>query len=59
MLGNKLAGPVISYAKPFLVMTRTDGAEVWSGVALNNRGYSLRYQQIPCSVDRASAGAFT
>ena len=36
-MGNKLAGPVLSYAKPFLVMTRTDGAEASSGVALNNR----------------------
>jgi hypothetical protein len=59
VMGNKLAGPVLSYAKPFLVMTRTDGAEASSGVALNNRGYSLGYQQIPCSVDRASAAAFT
>ena len=37
VMGNKLAGPVLSYAKPFLVMTRTDGAEGSSGVALNNR----------------------
>jgi hypothetical protein len=59
VIGNKLAGPVLSYAKPFLLMTRTDGVEAHSGVALNNRGYSLNYQQIPCSVDRASATAFT
>ena len=40
VMGNKLAGPVLSYAKPFLVMTRTDGAEASSGVALNNRQVS-------------------
>merc|ERR1712115_181032 len=59
VMGNRLAGPVLSYAKPFLVKTRTDTQEAWSGVALNNRGYELLYQQIPCSVDRASAAAFT
>ena len=59
VMGNRLAGPVLSYAKPFLVMTRTDESETLSGVALNNRGYELNYQQIPCSVDRASASAFT
>ena len=59
VMGNKLAGPVLSYAKPFLVMTRTDGAEAFSGVALNNRGYSLAYHQIPCTVARGSAAAFT
>ena len=40
-------------------MTRTDGVEAHSGIAINNRGYSLQYQQNPCSVDSASATTFT
>jgi len=58
VLGNRLSGPVLSYAKPFLVRTKTDGDEQHGGVAINNRGYDLRYTQIPCSVDRDNAAAF-
>ena len=58
VLGNRLSGPVLSYAKPFLVRAKTDGDEQHGGVAINNRGYDLRYTQIPCSVDRDNAAAF-
>ena len=57
-LGNKLSGPILSYSKPFLIRTKTDASEPHSGVAINNRGYKLRFKQIPCSVDRPNAAAF-
>ena len=57
-LGNKLAGPILSFSKPFVVRTKTDSAEPHGGVAINNRGYRLTYKQIPCSVERPNAAAF-
>ena len=58
VLGNKLAGPILSFSKPFVVRTKTDSAEPHGGVAINNRGYRLTYKQIPCSVERPNAAAF-
>ena len=57
-LGNTLAGPILSFSKPFVVRTKTDSAEPHGGVAINNRGYRLTYKQIPCSVERPNAAAF-
>jgi len=58
VLGNQLASPVLSYSKPFLMRTKTDTVENQGGVALNNRGFELQYNQIPCSLDRANAASF-
>jgi len=58
VLGNKLAGPILSFSKPFVVRTKTDSSEPHGGVAINNRGYKLTYKQIPCSVERPNAAAF-
>ena len=59
VLGNKLAGPILSFSKPFVVRTKTDASEPHGGVAINNRGYKLTYKQIPCSVERPNAAAFS
>ena len=59
VLGNKLAGPILSFSKPFVVRTKTDSSEPHGGVAINNRGYKLSYKQIPCSVERPNAAAFS
>jgi len=59
VFGNRLAGPVMSYSKPFMIRMKTDTDEPHGGVAQNNRGFQLKYTQIPCSVDVASANAFT
>ena len=59
VLGNKLAGPILSFSKPFVVRTKTDSAEPHGGVAINNRGYRLTYKQIPGSVERHNTAAFS
>ena len=54
-----MTGPILSYSKPFNVRFKTDGAEPESGVAANNRGFQLRYTQIPCSLDKTNAINFS
>ena len=56
--GNRLPGPVISHARPFLFKVSTDATEPFSGVALSNRGFSLDFQQLPCSLSTADAISF-
>jgi len=56
--GNRLPGPIISHARPFLFKVRTDSSEPFSGVALSNRGFSLDFKQLPCSLSPADAISF-
>ncbi|XP_023334329.1 uncharacterized protein LOC111705865 [Eurytemora carolleeae] len=58
ILGNTLASSVISYSKPFMLHMTTDSEEPHSGIAQNNRGFQLRYSQLPCSLSKESASAF-
>ena len=58
VLGNKLSGPILSYSKPFTIRTKTDASEPQGGVAINNRGFKIKFKQIPCSVERPNAAAF-
>ena len=57
--GNRVEGSVISHTRPMFVRVKMDGQENESGVAVNDRGFSLNYQQIPCSVSKADAINFT
>jgi len=59
VMGNRLAAPVITYSKPFMLRMRTDGSEPHGGVAINNKGFQLSYTQIPCSVEAESMLVFT
>jgi len=56
--GNVLTGPVMSFSKPFLMRMKTDNQEPHGGVAINNRGFEVKYTQIPCSVGPQGVKAF-
>lgn len=57
--GNRVEGAVISNTRPMIVRVKMDGQELESGVATNDRGFNLNYQQIPCSASHADAINFT
>ena len=57
--GNRVEGSVISNARPMIVRVKMDEQENGSGVAINDRGFSLNYQQIPCTASKADAVNFT
>jgi len=42
--------PIISYSRPFLFRTVTDNDEITSSIDYMNRGFHLKYHQLPCSV---------
>jgi hypothetical protein len=44
--------PVISYSKPFMFRIVTDADEITSSVDYMNRGFHLKYHQLPCSSAR-------
>ncbi|XP_018027080.1 cubilin [Hyalella azteca] len=47
--GNRLLGPVVSYSLPFMLTVHTDEDEFSHSVDTNNRGFELRYTQLPCA----------
>lgn len=57
--GNRVEGSVISHTRPMILRVKMDGQELESGVATNDRGFNLNYQQIPCSASKADAINFT
>ena len=57
--GNRVEGSVISYTRPMIMRVKMDGQELESGVATNDRGFNLNYQQIPCTASKADAINFT
>ena len=57
--GNRVEGAVISYTRPMIMRVKMDGQELESGVATNDRGFNLNYQQIPCTASKADAVNFT
>ena len=57
--GNRVEGAVISYTRPMIVRVKMDAQELESGVATNDRGFNLNYQQIPCTASKADAINFT
>jgi len=57
--GNRVEGAVISYTRPMIMRVKMDGQELESGVATNDRGFNLNYQQIPCTASKADAINFT
>ena len=59
MLGNRVPGSIVTYSRPHLMRVVTDDEEPKSGVASNDRGFDLKYFQIPCSASRMDAINFT
>ena len=57
--GNRVEGAVISYTRPMIMRVKMDAQELESGVATNDRGFNLNYQQIPCTASKADAINFT
>jgi len=47
-VGN-LRQPIISYSRPFLFRVVTDKDEITSSIDYMNRGFHLKYHQLPCS----------
>jgi len=41
--------PIISYSRPFLFRVVTDRDEITSSIDYMNRGFHLKYHQLPCS----------
>ena len=57
--GNRVEAAVVSHTQPMIVRVKMDGQELESGVATNDRGFNLNYQQIPCTASKADAVNFT
>ena len=57
--GNRVEGAVISHTRPMILRVKMDGQELESGVATNDRGFNLNFQQIPCSASKSDAINFT
>ena len=57
--GNRVEGAVISHTRPMIVRVKMDGQEIESGIATNDRGFNLKYQQIPCTASKSDAINFT
>ena len=49
-VGN-LRQPIISYSRPFLFRVVTDKDEITSSIDYMNRGFHLKYHQLPCSTN--------
>ena len=44
--------PIISYSRPFLFRVVTDRDEITSSIDYMNRGFHLKYHQLPCSTQK-------
>ncbi|CAL4083475.1 unnamed protein product [Meganyctiphanes norvegica] len=47
--GNYVRGPLVSYSTPFYMQVKTDEDEFSHSLDTENRGFGLRYTQLPCS----------